>query len=77
MKKWKVLTLCVACMAAFALSIPSDADAKRIGGGRSFGSSPSMSRPAPSAPSAPPDYGIPSGGDQFSELADDDGDLPF
>ncbi len=50
MKKWKVLTLCVACMAAFALSIPSDADAKRIGGGRSFGSSPSMSRPAPSAP---------------------------
>lgn len=51
MKKWKVLTLCVACMAAFALSIPSDADAKRIGGGRSFGSSPSMSRPAPSAPS--------------------------
>ncbi len=32
----------------------------------------------PAAPSAPPaDYGIPSGGDQFSELADDDGDLPF
>ncbi len=31
----------------------------------------------PSAPSAPPDYGVPSGGDQFSELADDDGDLPF
>ncbi|MCI9308637.1 MAG: single-stranded DNA-binding protein, partial [Oscillospiraceae bacterium] len=32
----------------------------------------------PPAPSAPPaDYGIPSGGDQFSELADDDGDLPF
>ena len=30
---------------------------------------------APSAPSA--DYGIPSGSDQFSELADDDGDLPF
>lgn len=30
------------------------------------------------APSAPPDYGVPSGGDQFSELADDDdGDLPF
>lgn len=23
------------------------------------------------------DYGTPSGGDQFSELADDDGDLPF
>jgi len=31
----------------------------------------------PSAPPAPPDYGVPSGGDQFSELADDDGDLPF
>ena len=32
----------------------------------------------PPAPSAPPaDYGIPSGGDPFSELADDDGDLPF
>ena len=29
------------------------------------------------APSAPSDYGAPSGGDQFSELADDDGDLPF
>ena len=31
----------------------------------------------PAAPAAPADYGIPSGGDQFSELADDDGDLPF
>ena len=30
------------------------------------------------APAVPPaDYGIPSGGDQFDELADDDGDLPF
>lgn len=29
------------------------------------------------APSATADYGIPSGGDQLSELADDDGDLPF
>ena len=26
---------------------------------------------------SPPDYGIPSGEDQFSELVDDDGDLPF
>ena len=26
---------------------------------------------------APADYGVPSGGDAFSELADDDGDLPF
>ena len=32
----------------------------------------------PSGPAAPADYGIPSGGDQFSDLADDsDGDLPF
>ena len=32
-----------------------------------------------SGPSAPADYGIPSGGDQFSEMVDDDGDdqLPF
>ncbi len=29
----------------------------------------------PSAPAA--DYGVPSAGDQFAELADDDGDLPF
>lgn len=41
-------------------------------GGGSYG------RPAPSGPPAPAaDYGIPSGGDQFAELADDDGDLPF
>ena len=26
---------------------------------------------------APADYGVPSGGDAFSELADDDGDFPF
>ena len=31
----------------------------------------------PAAPAAPADYGIPSGSDQFAELADDDGDLPF
>ena len=31
----------------------------------------------PAAPAAPADYGIPSGADQFAELADDDGDLPF
>ena len=31
----------------------------------------------PSAPSAPADYGIPSVVDQFSDLADDDGELPF
>ncbi len=44
-------------------------DSKRDGdGGGSYG------RPAGQAPA---DYGIPSGGDQFAELADDDGDLPF
>ena len=32
---------------------------------------------APSSAPAPADYGIPPVGDQFSELADDDGDLPF
>ena len=31
---------------------------------------------APSAP-APSGYGAPSGGDQFAELSDDDGELPF
>ena len=44
-------------------------DSKRDGDG-SYGG-------RPSAPSAPADYGIPSGGDQFSDLADDDGELPF
>ena len=43
-------------------------------GGGSYGGSYGA---RPSAPSAPADYGIPSGGDQFAELADDDGDLPF
>ena len=42
-------------------------------GGGSYGGQPS--RPAAPVPAA--DYGIPSGGDQFAELADDDGDLPF
>ena len=46
-------------------------DSKRDGDSGSYGN---YSRPA--AP-APVDYGIPSGGDQFAELADDDGDLPF
>ena len=30
-----------------------------------------------SAPAAPSGYGAPSGGDQFAELSDDDGELPF
>lgn len=50
------------------------ADSKRDGDDRgSYGNSSYGGRPA--APAA--DYGIPSGPDQFSELADDDGDLPF
>ncbi len=44
-------------------------------GAPSYGGGYGAARPA--APSAPADYGIPSGGDQFAELADDDGDLPF
>ena len=43
--------------------------------GGSYGGGSYNNRPA--APSAPADYGIPSGGDQFSDLADDDGELPF
>ena len=39
-------------------------DSKREGAGGSH-----------AAPAA--DYGVPSAGDQFAELADDDGDLPF
>ena len=42
-------------------------------GGGSYGGQ--SGRPA--VPAAPADYGIPSGDDQFAELADDDGDLPF
>ena len=42
-------------------------------GGQSYGA-PSY---APPVPPANPGYAAPSGGDQFAELADDDGDLPF
>ena len=35
------------------------------------------SAPAPSAPVPPPAYAAPAGGDQFAELDDDDGELPF
>ena len=45
--------------------------------GGSYGGAPSYGGSRPAAPAAPADYGIPSGGDQFAELADDDGDLPF
>ena len=58
-------------------------DSKRDGDGGSYGGNTGYgdrggygSRPA--VPAAPPaDYGVPTGGDQFAELADDDGDLPF
>ena len=64
------------------------ADSRRDGdgggnyGGSSYGGTPgygggSYGGSRPAAPAAPADYGIPTGGDQFSELADDDGDLPF
>ena len=32
---------------------------------------------APAAPAAPSGFGAPAGGDQFAELSDDDGELPF
>lgn len=55
MKNWKVLAVALACAAACALATPPDADAARLGGGRSFGGSSIMSRPAPMprAPSGP------------------------
>ena len=46
-------------------------DSKRDGEGSTGGYSRASAAPGPV------DYGIPSGGDQFAELADDDGDLPF
>ncbi|MCH5277432.1 MAG: Tim44 domain-containing protein [Desulfovibrionaceae bacterium] len=52
MKHWKVLAVALACAAAFALATPPDADAARLGGGRSFGGSSILSRPAP-MPRAP------------------------
>ena len=57
-----------------------DGDAGSYGdrgyGERSYGGQSGRSA-APAASAASADYGIPSGADQFSELADDDGDLPF
>ena len=47
------------------------------GGGGSYGDRGGSYNNRPNPPAAPADYGIPSGGDQFSDLADDDGDLPF
>lgn len=50
MKKWKMFAVAAACLASFALATPPDADAARLGGGRSFGGSSIMSRPAPRMP---------------------------
>ena len=55
-------------------------DSKRDGDGYSGGyaSGGYASPAAPAAPAAPSGYGAPSmGGDQFAELSDDDGELPF
>jgi single-strand DNA-binding protein len=53
------------------------ADSRRDSeGGGSYNSNSGGGFSRPAAP-APVDYGIPAGGDQFSELTDDDGDLPF
>ena len=61
-------------------SYPSDRGGSYGGGnygggsyGGGYGGQPSRSAPPP----APTDYGIPSESDQFSELADEEGDLPF
>ena len=46
------------------------------GGG--YGNSYNFSQVPPTAPTAPMNgYGAPAGGDQFAELSDDDGELPF
>lgn len=58
MKTWKIFAVGAACMAAFMLATPDDADARRMGGGRSFGGSSIMSRPAP-APRAPAGAAMP------------------
>ncbi len=46
MNTLKTFALCVACLAALALTVPDIVDAARLGGGRSFGSSSAMRRPA-------------------------------
>ena len=46
MNKWKTFALCAACLATLSFAMPEYADAARLGGGRSFGSSSIMSRPA-------------------------------
>ena len=46
MKNWKKFALCAACLATISFAMPDYSEAARIGGGRSFGSSSVMSRPA-------------------------------
>ena len=46
-------------------------------GGYSGGGYASGGYSAPAAPAAPSGFGAPVGGDQFAELSDDDGELPF
>lgn len=53
-------------------------DSKRDAEGGGYGGyGGGYSAPAPSAPVPPPAYAAPAGGDQFAELDDDDGELPF
>lgn len=53
-------------------------DSKRDAEGGGYGGyGGGYSAPAPSAPVHPPAYAAPAGGDQFAELDDDDGELPF
>ncbi len=54
-------------------------DSRRDGdsGGNSYGGNRDRGDYNRTPASAPADYGIPSGDDQFSELVDDDGELPF
>ena len=44
MKNWKKFALCAACLATLAFTVPDIAEAARMGGGRSFGSSSVMKR---------------------------------
>ncbi|MBG3877775.1 Tim44 domain-containing protein, partial [Desulfovibrio oxamicus] len=59
MIRTRILACCLAVAVAFCLSMTDLADAKRLGGGRSFGGSPSYQRsftpsqPSPSSPAGP------------------------
>lgn len=54
MKILGVLGVLALLFSAIAITLPDSAEAARMGGGRSFGGSPSMSRPAPSRSVQPP-----------------------